>query len=126
MLAVLSLRPIRRDDLTSTVACVVRSGRPALRAAIRTEDLDRHGTAARLYRRLAPRSALVVPLVSGDTLLGTVSLCYSHSGRSHTPHHVPQAQRFAIRVAAALVAAVRAIRPAPPHQIRQGRGMMHA
>ena len=120
MLAMLSLRPIPRDDLTSTVACVLRSGRPTLRAAIRNENLDRRGAVAQLYKRLATRSALVVPLVSGDAVLGTVSLCYSHSGRSHALQQVPQAQRFARRVAAALVSAVRATRSAPPRQRKTG------
>ena len=110
MLAMMSARPIRRDDLTSTVAGVMRSGKPALRPSIRLEETAAggHRPVVRLYSRLAPRSALVVPLMAGSTVLGTLSLCYSDSRRSHAPHHVPQAERLAGRVAAALIAAVHA------------------
>ena len=110
MLALMSSRPIRRDDLTSTVAGVVRSGKPVLRPTIRQEDIDRasRGAMTRVYSRLAPRSALVVPLIADGAVLGTLSLCYSQSGRSHAPHHVPQAERLAARVSAALIGAVHA------------------
>jgi len=110
MLALMSSRPIRRDDLASTVAGVVRSGKPALRPTIRQEDIDHagRGSMMRVYDRLAPRSALVVPLIADGAVLGTLSLCYSQSGRSHTPQHVPQAERLATRVSAALIAAVHA------------------
>ena len=85
MLELISSRPIPRDDLTSTVAGVVRSGKPALRRRIRQESIQgaHGGSVMRLYNRLAPRSALVVPLVSGPAVFGTLSLCYSHSGRSY-------------------------------------------
>ena len=110
MLELISSRPIPRDDLTSTVAGVVRSGKPALRRRIRQERIQgaHGGSVMRLYNRLAPRSALVVPLVSGPAVFGTLSLCYSHSGRSYSSHQVAEAQRLAERVAAALIAAVHA------------------
>lgn len=110
MLALMCARPIRRDDLTSTVAGVMRSGKPALRPSISQEDINRagRGAALRLYSRLGPRSALVVPITSGGLVLGTLSLCYSQSGRTHGPQHVAQAKRMARRVAAALINAVHA------------------
>jgi GAF domain-containing protein len=110
MRALVAAPRIRRDDLSSTVACVVRSGKPALRTEIRPEiysddeRLHRRGV-TRIQQRLAPTSALVVPVLGEGIVLGTVSLCYSHSGRTHGPQHVPLAERFAARIAAALVAA---------------------
>jgi transcriptional regulator with GAF, ATPase, and Fis domain len=98
--------PIRRDDLTSTAAFVVRSGKPALRSGIhRDNDRMRGNASVALQRRLAPTSALVVPVMADHQVLGALSLCYSHSGRSHGPQHVPLAQRLAARIAAALIAA---------------------
>ncbi|MGH9239948.1 MAG: GAF domain-containing protein [Vicinamibacterales bacterium] len=98
--------PIRRDDLASTAAFVVRSGKPALRHSIyKDDDRVRRSAAALLQRKLAPTSALVVPMIVDDKVLGALSLCYSHSGRSHGPQHVPLAQRLAARIVAALTAA---------------------
>jgi GAF domain-containing protein len=122
----MSSRPIRRDDLASTVACVVRSRKPVLRTGISYDHDDTGRSAlARLHRKLAPTSALVVPLVSDDVVLGALSLCYSHSRRSHAPHHVPLAERLAARIAAVLVAAAHAasrLRAAARHA-RQGRAV---
>lgn len=103
----MSARPIRRDDLASTVAGVVRSSKPALRVNIYQDDTDRvrRDKIARLHRKLATKSALVVPLISDGVVLGALSLCYSHSGRSHAPRHVPLAERLATRIAAVLMAA---------------------
>src|SRR2546426_799462 len=55
---------ISRDDLRSTVAQVVRTGRPALRRSIVQENHVRapRGSVADLHRRLACRSALVLPI----------------------------------------------------------------
>jgi GAF domain-containing protein len=97
---------IRRDDLASTVASVARLQKPALRPAIYDDDERvRGGALARLQRRLAPTSALVVPVMRDGQVLGTLSLCYSHSGRSHGPQHVPLAERLATRIAAVLTTA---------------------
>jgi GAF domain-containing protein len=97
---------IRRDDLASTVASVARLQKPALRTDIYDDDARvRRGAIARLQQRLAPTSALVVPLMRDGQVLGTLSLCYSHSGRSYGPQHVPLAERLARRIAAALAAA---------------------
>jgi GAF domain-containing protein len=102
-------QPIRRDDLASTVASVARSRKPALRTDIyHDDDMPRRGSVAHLQRKLAPKSALVVPVIHDGVVLGTLSLCYSHSGRSHGPQHVPLAERMAARIAAVLTAACHA------------------
>jgi GAF domain-containing protein len=95
---------IRPSDRDSTVAHVVRSGRPALRRSISTaaDDDAPAGSVSDLHRRLAPVSALVVPIVSNGAVLGAVSLCYSGSRRSYGAHDVPAAQRLARRLAAVL------------------------
>jgi GAF domain-containing protein len=106
MRALIAAHRIRRDDLASTVACVARLQKPALRPEIYDDDAHvRRGAIARLQQRLAPTSALVVPVMRNGQVLGTLSLCYSHSGRSHGPQHVPLAERLAARIAAALTAA---------------------
>lgn len=99
---------IRCNDLTSTVAGVVRSGRPTLRTDIHHDEPKRPPARALAFRRLAPTSALVVPLLDQGAVLGTLSLCYSHSGRSHTRRQVPLAQRLAARIASVLMAATHA------------------
>lgn len=123
MRALISGRPIRRDDLASTVAFVVRSRKPSLRTPIYPEeDAGRRGTLAQLQRKLAPTSALVVPVLRNGDVVGTLSLCYSESGRSHAAHDVPRAQRLAGRIAQALANpsdAASRLRPTARHA-RQG------
>jgi GAF domain-containing protein len=124
MRSLVSTHRIRRDDLASTVAFVVRSRKPALRTGIyRDDDRAYRSAAAQLQRKLAPTSALVVPVIRDDEVLGALSLCYSHSGRSHGPQHVPLAERLAARIAAVLTAASHVssrLRSAARHA-RQGR-----
>ena len=110
MRAIVSARPIRCNDLTSTVAGVVRSGKPTLRRDIHHDEPKRPPARALAFRRLAPKSALVVPLLDKGAVLGALSLCYSHSGRTHTRRHVPLAQRLAARIAGVLLAATHATR----------------
>jgi transcriptional regulator with GAF, ATPase, and Fis domain len=128
MRAMVGTCPIRRDDLASTAAFVVRSGKPALRPGIyRDDDRVRRGAAAALQRRLAPTSVLVVPVMTDHQVLGALSLCYSDSGRSHGPQHVPLAERLAARIAAALTAASHAasrLRSAARHA-RQRTAIRH-
>jgi GAF domain-containing protein len=91
---------IRPGDRDSTVAHVVRTRRATLRTDIHPDrDMARAGGVADLHRRLAPTSALVVPIVHHGAVLGALSLCYSHSGRSYTSRHVASAQRLASRIA---------------------------
>jgi GAF domain-containing protein len=89
---------IRRVDRSSTVAHVIASGRPALRTAI-LSDPTASGVIADLHRQLDPRSALVVPVVTGDRVAGAVSLCYAASGRTYSRADLPEASRLAARAA---------------------------
>jgi GAF domain-containing protein len=88
---------IRRDDLHSTVAQVVRTGQPSLRRTILrdTEAHPRPGSVADLHRRLACRSALVLPIRVGNTVTGVVSLCYADSGRKYAASDLAYARRIA-------------------------------
>jgi GAF domain-containing protein len=87
---------VRRDDLHSTVAQVVRTGRAAMRRSIlheRTSTAAR-GSVADLHRRLACRSALVLPICVGDIVTGAVSLCYAGSGRTYRAADLAGARRI--------------------------------
>lgn len=103
--AMVGAYPIRRNDLASTAAFVVRSRKPALRTGIYRDDSGSRSASALLQRKLAPTSALVVPVMTDEDVIGALSLCYSHSGRSHGPQHVRRAERLAARIAAVLTAA---------------------
>ena len=95
---------ISRRDPLSTVAHVVRTGRAQVRNEITThEDHAGRPYPADLLRGLAPRSAIVVPLVVRDRVRGALTLCYSASGRRYTTHHVPAAKRLARLVTGSLV-----------------------
>lgn len=99
--ALMRSRGIRRTDLVSTVAHVVRTGRPMLRAHVPAEPRGeiRRGALAELQHRLAARSVLVVPIADGGAVLGALSLCYSESGRSYTERHLRPAHRLTARIA---------------------------
>jgi len=85
---------IRRDDLQSTVAQVIRTGRPLLRRSIQNDGQPvRRGSVADLHRRLACRSALVLPIRVGSIVAGAITLCYAGSGRSYAPSDLAGAQR---------------------------------
>src|SRR6266550_6594586 len=88
---------VRREDLHSTVAQVVRTGRPSLRRDILNENHSRpaRGSVADLHRRLACRSALVLPIRVGETVTGAVSLCYAQSGRTYARADLAGARRIA-------------------------------
>ena len=94
---------VRREDLHSTVAQVVRTGRPSLRRDILNENHSRapRGSVADLHRRLACRSALVLPIRVGETVTGAVSLCYAGSGRSYGASDLADARRIAREIARA-------------------------
>lgn len=104
--ALMRTHRIRPDDPDSTVAQVVRTRRPTLRTTI-FPDLNerkvRAGGIADLHRRLAPTSALVVPILRDATVFGAVSLCYSHSGRAYGARQLPSAERLASRIAEVLI-----------------------
>jgi GAF domain-containing protein len=84
-------------DPVSTVAHVVRTGRPRLRGEIHSEDLTplKPLPVLTLHHRLAPRSALVVPIGATPRVLGAISMSYAASGRRYTPQDVASAMRLA-------------------------------
>ena len=86
---------IRRNDLQSTVAQVIRTGRPSLRRSIHDDGQPApRGSVADLHRRLGCRSALVLPIRVGSTVAGAITLCYADSGRSYAPVNLAGAQRI--------------------------------
>jgi GAF domain-containing protein len=90
---------ILRTNPESTVAQVVRSGRPQLRHEI-SVDPER-GAEPRIldvHRQLRPRSALVVPLLSGSHILGALTLGFATSDRRYGSHHLTGATRLAKRI----------------------------
>jgi len=100
---------IRRNDLQSTVAQVIRTGRPSLRRSIQYDGQPApRGSVADLHRRLACRSALVLPIHIGATVAGAVTLCYAGSGRTYAPGDLADAQRVARAIA-------RTVLPPVPH-----------
>lgn len=105
MRALMKVHRIRPDDRDSTVAQVVRTRRATLRREIHPEipPHDSTSAVADLHRRLAPTSALVVPITHGSRILGALSLCYSHSRRTYAVRHVAAAERVASRIAGKLV-----------------------
>jgi GAF domain-containing protein len=93
---------ISRHDPISSVAHVVRHGRGQVRSDV-ILDPDLHGSRrSDVVRRLAPRSAVVVPLVVRDQVLGALTLCYSASGRRYSTRHIAPAKRIARLVVARL------------------------
>jgi len=114
--ALLRSHRVERNDPHSTVAHVVRTKRAMLRTGIQPETLQRRTSHdedefAELHRLLAPRSALVVPIMGivsrTEAVLGVLTLCYSHSGRSYAPGDIPAARRRADQIA-------RVLQPAGP------------
>jgi len=103
--ALMRARRIAVTDEESTVARVVRTGRPVLRATVPPDPVaaPNGDRSALLLRRLAPRSVLVVPIAAGKTVLGAVSLCYADSGRTYLSRDLPPARRIARQIAATLV-----------------------
>jgi GAF domain-containing protein len=95
---------VRVADLQSTVAQVIRNGRPAVRNGITHDHVRvvRRGSVADLHRRLGARSALVIPIANGSGVFGALTLCYAGSGRAYTRADIPAGRR----VARALVRAV--------------------
>ena len=97
---------LRRDDRDSTVAQVVRIGRPALRLQIRREQRPAGAAGSArvfdLHRRLGAHSALVVPIHGRDGVLGALGLAYSDSRRNYTPDQIPIVEHIATQMAFAL------------------------
>ena len=97
---------LRRSDRDSTVAQVVRIGRPALRRHISPEpEPPPTPTAAHvsnLHRRLAARSVLAVPIHGRDGVLGALMLAYAGSGRQYSPEDIPVVEHVAMQIGFAL------------------------
>jgi len=95
---------ITRKDPISTVAHVLRSGRPQLRSEIALEpNQPRAGVGVfTLHQRLGARSVLVVPIGTRPYVVGAVSLAYAHSQRQYSSHDVPVARRLGAMIAAFL------------------------
>jgi GAF domain-containing protein len=99
---------LRRGDRDSTVAEVIRTARPIVRKDIAVElEASRslhseRDTVANLHRRLAARSALVVPVLGDRSVFGALTLCYSQSERSYSARDVHAAMRLAARIAGAM------------------------
>jgi GAF domain-containing protein len=93
-------------DRHSTAAQVIRTRRPAIRHAIHHErsGAARRGSIADLHQRLGSRSALVLPIVGDNCVLGALSLCYAESGRTYSRGDIPAAQRLARALAHAIAA----------------------
>jgi GAF domain-containing protein len=103
---------VKRSDRASAVAHVIRTSKPLLRTTIRPESepplaSSAAATVAQLHELLAPRSALVVPIVLRNQVLGAFSLCYSQSGRAYSMRDIATASRIALHIAH-LLAATRA------------------
>lgn len=99
--ALMRRRRIRRDDLVSSVAQVIRARRPLLRPRVQEEEDESASRSeiAKLHQRLAARSVLVVPITTGRAVVGALTLCFSESGRSYTVRHLAPARRIAAAIA---------------------------
>jgi len=99
---------VRRSDRHSTVAEVIRTAKAIVRTDIATElEVPRSASAERetvadLHRRLAPHSALAVPVIAAGSVVGALSLCYSQSQRSYGARDISVAMRLADRIGRAL------------------------
>lgn len=110
--ALMRVYRVKRSDRASAVAHVIRTRKPLLRTSIRPESEPPQASSttasvAQLHRMLAPRSALVVPIVVRNQMLGALSLCYSQSGRAYSRRDVAAAAHIALQIAH-LLAATRA------------------
>ena len=104
------------SDPVSTVAHVIRTGRPRLRGEIRSESLMpvKPRLVLALHHRLAPRSALVVPIGATPRVLGAISMSYAASGRRYTRNDVAAAMRLAGLTERILVRRLGAVAAVPP------------
>jgi GAF domain-containing protein len=93
---------IRRRDPSSTVAHVIRTSQPLLRSDIHIDPSPRRDAVSELHRRLAPCSALAVPIDFSGSVVGALSVCYSQSGRSYAGADVAAVTHAASRIAEAL------------------------
>jgi signal transduction histidine kinase len=84
------------------IARAITSGAPVLETQITDEFLAgvaRHPDELELYRKLAPRSFIAMPLLVGDRILGAVTFLTSGSGRHFTEDDFDLAKQLARRIA---------------------------
>ena len=84
------------------IAQAIMSGAPVLMSEITDEFLAgvaRHPDELALYRRLAPRSFMALPLPIGDRIIGAVTFITAESGRRYTHDDFDLAKQLARRIA---------------------------
>ena len=101
----LNARYPQRADAPTGVPNVVRTGQHELHSDISDEMLVAGAVDAdhlRISRELGLKSALIVPLRSGDRTLGALTLVSAESGRRYTDADLPLATELARRAAVAV------------------------
>ena len=95
----------RRADRPDPVVRVVEAGEPLLVPVVAPEALERHAhdeEHRRLLRELAPRSAMIVPLVVRGEVLGALGLNRAAGRPAYRPEDLALAEELARRCAAAI------------------------
>lgn len=90
----------RRADDAAGAAAVIRERRSALLTEVPDELLAhaaRDAEHLRLLRELAPRSALIVPMLAGERVTGAITLANAESGRRLSERDVGLAQELGRR-----------------------------
>jgi signal transduction histidine kinase/PAS domain-containing protein/putative methionine-R-sulfoxide reductase with GAF domain len=94
-----------RADAPNGVPNVLRTARPEIYADI-TDDMLVAGAVdeehLRISRALGLKSALIVPLVSDDRVIGALTLASAESGRRYSERDLPLAMELARRAATAV------------------------
>ncbi len=93
------------DQEESLVARAVRSGEPVLLASSTLEaaqSVTRDEDLLDLYRRLDPRSVLVLPLAARGQMLGALMLATAESGRTYGESDVELGRELSTRAAVAM------------------------
>jgi GAF domain-containing protein len=93
------------DDPLSTVARAVRTGRSQLRTEIpETQGRFAHERprVVEIHRRLAARSAIVVPIRADREIMGALTLSYSESGRAYSSRDLRPVERIGRDIGTAL------------------------
>jgi signal transduction histidine kinase len=84
------------------IAQAINSGAPVLLTEVTDDFLDsvaRSSDERRLYRELAPRSFMSLPLPIGDRIIGAVTFIHAASGRRFTDEDFDLAKQLARRIA---------------------------
>ena len=96
------LSPARLSEPRGAGA-TARSGQAQLLAEISLAELwERAPEALETLRKLAPSSAVIVPLVARDRILGALSFVYAESGRRYVEADVPFVEELALRAGMAI------------------------